>query len=121
MVAGVGEVVTGVAFTRRMCVCNGIIRSDPHGRGVGDRWHGGLFAFLLLSVNDEEEEEEEHQQNQDDDTSNSSNLIRVHMHGSAGQTVQATYHHHTGLVTACTLPAWVTVACASHVITGGVI
>lgn len=120
VVAWVGEIVTGVSFTRWVGFCNGIIGCDPHGRGVGDSWHGGLFSLLLLSIDDEEQEEEDDQQNQDDNPSNGSDLIGVHMHRSTGETVEVT-HHHASLITAHSFPAWVAVTRPRHVVTGGVI
>jgi len=50
---------------------------------------------LLLPVDDEEEQEEEHQEHQDDDARDGSDLVGVHVHGGAGQTVEAA-HRHTG-------------------------
>ena len=32
-----------------------VIGRNGEGRCVGDRWHAGLFALQLLSVDDEEE------------------------------------------------------------------
>lgn len=118
MVAGVGEVVAGMGFTCRwMSICDGVISSDPHGRGVGHSRHGGLFALLLLPVDDEEEEQEDHQQHQYDDSTDSSNLVGVNLHGCTGQAVEAAHHHHTSLITPRSLPARVAVTCTSHVIT----
>lgn len=122
MVAGVGEVVAGVTFTGWwVSICDGVISCDPHSRGVGHSRHGRLFALLFLSVDDEEEEEKEHQQHKDDDSCDGSYLIGVHMHGCTGQTVKAAHHHHTGLVTASSFPAWVAVTRTGHMITSGVI
>lgn len=122
MVAGVREVVAGVGLTCWwVSICNGIIRIDPHSRSVGHRWHGGLFALLLLPVNDEEDKEKEHQQHKDNDSCDGSDLVGVHLHGCTCQTVEATDHHHTSLVTTSSLPAWVAVTCTSHVIASGVI
>lgn len=75
---------------------------------------------MLLSVNNKEQEEEEAQQHQHNDSGDDSNLVGVHLHGSASQTVEAA-HHHTSLVAAVSLPARVAVARPGHVITGGVI
>lgn len=122
VVAGVGEVAAGMSLTcGRVSFCDGVVGGDPHGGGVGDGRHGGLFAFLLLPVDDEEEEEEENQQHQHDDPGDGADLIRVHLHGCAGQTVQAADHDHACLVTASALPARVTVTRPGHVIAGGVI
>lgn len=61
VVAWVGEVVTGVSLTWRMSFCYSVVGGDPHGWGVGDCGHGGLFSFLFLAVDDEEQEEEDDQ------------------------------------------------------------
>lgn len=123
VVAGVREVAAGVGLTCLLVsICQGVVSSDPQSRSVGHSRHGGgLFAFLLLPVDDEEEQEEEHQQHQDDDPCDGSDLVGVHVHGCAGQTVETAHHHHTCLVTSSSLPARVAVTCTSHVITGGVI
>ena len=83
----------GALDMSRILYCTCVIRSDPQSRSVGHRRHGGLFDLLLLPVDDEEEEEEEHQQHQDDDSCDGSDLIRVHLHGCAGETVEASHHH----------------------------
>lgn len=74
---------------------DGVVCRDPHSRGVGHRRHAGLFALLLSPVHDEEEEEEEAQQDQHDDPRDGSDLVRVHLYGRAGQTVETAHHHHT--------------------------
>lgn len=74
--------------------CNGVIGVGPHGGCVCDRRHCGIFAFLFLAVNDEEEQEDEHKKYQDDDSCNSTNLIRVHRHSGARQTVEIPYNDH---------------------------
>lgn len=122
VVAGIGEVAAGQRFARwRVGVRDGVVCRDPHSRGVGHRRHAGLFALLLSPVHDEEEEEEEAEQDQHDDPRDGSDLVRVHLYGRAGQTVETAHHHHTSLVTTSPLPAWATVARPSHVITCGVI
>lgn len=41
--------------------CYAVISRNPDGRSVGHIGHGGLFALLLVFVDDEEAYEEEHQ------------------------------------------------------------
>lgn len=122
VVARVGEIVAvGKNISLRERLCDGVIRVGPHGGCVRDCRHRGFFAFLFLTVNDEEEEEDEHEEYQDDDSCNGSDLIRVHGHSGTRQTVEIPYNDHASLVTARALPAGITVAGASHVITAGVI